>query len=198
MSDFSLYSEILQWFVLVLIIIGMFMILRQFGEVYLKEANSISRDGIAIGENIPKFKVPSIKGKNTLHREDILKKPTLISFISPSCSACKDMLPDWNKVSYEYKSKYNFVLISTGRKDDNEKMLEKYTIDTDLFYDEEMQMFRDFKARVTPFAFMLNEKGEVVEKGLINGKDHMLHYLKTSGDEFDGSDLKSKMKKGVS
>ncbi|EWG08609.1 TlpA family protein disulfide reductase [Cytobacillus firmus] len=197
MDQFIFYSVILQWIVLIVVILAIFLVFRQFGEVYLKESKAIQRDGLAIGETIPKFKAASVNSSKTYNHESILSKPTLITFISPNCKACKDMLPEWNDATTTLGNKINFILISTGRKEENERMLENNVIKSEVLIDEEMQIFRDFKARVTPFAFMINQKGEVTEKGLNNGKEHIHGLISSIEDyvELKGND--SNLRKGV-
>ena len=52
-NEVLLYSNILLWLAVLLIGFTLFIIFRQFGEVYLSTGESIARDGIAIGERAP-------------------------------------------------------------------------------------------------------------------------------------------------
>jgi hypothetical protein len=46
-----------------------------------------------------------------------------------------------------------------------------------IIWDRRNQFLQDFRVRVTPFAFILDEKGIVRGKGLCNGKEHIEDLL---------------------
>jgi len=166
------------------------MIFKQFGDIYLKSSDAISRDGIPIGDEIPKFQGLSYNTGKYFSKKDLEKMPTLIGFISPNCPACKDMIPDWNRAITKYKGKVNFLLIGVGQnRDQYNEFLKNRPLKGDLILDPD-NVGQAFRVRVTPFAIMLDEKGVVVEKGLCNSEQHIEHLISYSSST-------KLMKKGV-
>ncbi|WP_053363457.1 redoxin domain-containing protein [Bacillus sp. FJAT-27251] len=172
MSEFLLYSNILLWIVVLVFLVLFFMIFRQFGEVYLSTSEGISRDGIPVGESFPKFPEQVVlKSKESTN--SITNLPELVVFVSPNCGACKDLLSDWNKYSSNYKNLLNLTVVIYGTREESQKMLEKTQLKGKIVLDENGELTDNYKVRVTPFAFILDEKGVVKAKGLCNGEDHI-------------------------
>lgn len=125
MEKALLYSNILLWVIQAGVIFCLLMVFRQFGEVYLKSADAISRDGIPIGDTIPHFEGFSLPNLRKITSEEIQGRPTLLAFISPNCGACKDMIPDWNEAYRKYGHKVNFVLMGTGKEEEYNPFLKE-------------------------------------------------------------------------
>ncbi|GGB44683.1 hypothetical protein GCM10011409_22840 [Lentibacillus populi] len=175
--NFLIYSNIALWILLILVIISLIMVFRQFGEVYLKSSDSISRDGLAIGEKTPELNIPLVNGNGKFNNAMFQYNPTLLTFVSPNCGACKNMVPELKDAIYQYKDRFNFILITIGKKEENQQLIQNFDISDVLYVDEDMKVFQDFRVRVTPFAFMVNEDGVVIEKGLNNGMDHIRNFI---------------------
>jgi methylamine dehydrogenase accessory protein MauD len=100
-------------------------------------------------------------------------KPTILAFISPNCGACKDLIPEWNQCCIKYQKMLNFVLMGVGERGKMEEFVNNREILGKILWDRRNQFLHDFRVRVTPFAFILDEKGVVRGKGLCNGKKHI-------------------------
>jgi methylamine dehydrogenase accessory protein MauD len=180
MEEILLYSTIALWVSVLFIFTCLFFVFRQFGEVYLKSSEAITRDGVSIGKQIPKFKSISFID-NLAVTNSIIDKPTLMVFISPNCQACKDLLKVWNKAKLQYPT-IDFLLVGHGTREEFEKMFKKQKAEYDLLIDEDGTMVNRFRVRVSPFAFIIDEKGEVKSKGVCNGLEHIDHYLTSLED----------------
>src|SRR5690606_17789838 len=173
METFLLYSNLLLWIVQLLVLFCLFFLFRQFGEVYLKSADAISRDGIPIGDSIPEFVGEDLKTTRVVTYKELEGKPTVMAFISPNCGACKDLIPEWNQCCIKYQKRLNFVLMGVGDRKKLEEFVRGREILGKILWDRRNRFLRDFRVRVTPFAFVLDEKGVVGGKGLCNGKKYI-------------------------
>jgi methylamine dehydrogenase accessory protein MauD len=191
------YSNILLWVLQVFIIFCLFMIFRQFGKVYLSSSEGISRDGIAIGDSIIPYEGVSFFSDKKITANSLPNRPTLMVFISSGCKACKDLIPEWNEAFLKYNDQVNFVLVGVGTKEHFINFTKNRSVRGELILDPERVIFRLFKARVTPFAFIFNEKGVVKGKGLCNGLEHisgLISQLNTVSEEvLESSNLKKGM-----
>ncbi|GGE14370.1 hypothetical protein GCM10011571_14800 [Marinithermofilum abyssi] len=177
MNEVLLYSTILLWVVVLFIGFTLFIIFRQFGEVYLSTGESIARDGIAIGD-----RVPLLNNRKTLNGQTVqvqTGKPTLMVFLSPTCEVCKDLIPDWNHAFHE-RNDIHFRVIVVGNKEKMVEMVNNQELKGEIIPDENHSILEEHRVRVTPFAFILDKQGVVRGKGLCNGMEHihgLISYL---------------------
>lgn len=189
--DILIYSNILLWVLQLFFIFCVFMIFRQFGTVYLSSSEAISRDGIAIGDKVVQFDGESFFSNERIPVNSLLTKPTIITFVSSGCKACKDLIPEWNEAYLKYNDKINFVLIGVGSKDNFENFTKNRTVRGELLLDPDRSILSAFKVRVTPFAFIINGEGVIKAKGLCNGMEHisgMISQLNTISEEVVGNE----------
>lgn len=177
MEQVLLYSTIMLWLVQIVVLFSLFLIFRQFGEVYLSTSAGISRDGVAIGKKIPEFKGTSYRTNQEVTQKSLLGKRTLITFISPRCAACEDLISDWNQAYFTYKDRIHFVLIGIGDKEEYNEWLKKKPVQSELIVDHDQSLTTSFKVRVTPFALVTDEQGVVREKGLCNRGKDIIHFI---------------------
>lgn len=173
MESFLFSSVILLLFTQTISIFAIFLLFRQFGEVYLSTAEAISRDGLPLDKEIPPFNLFSFTQSKQVSSEELIKKLTLIAFISPNCKPCKALLKDWSFAYEEYGSKVDFVLVILGEEKEVKKMLEKNNVAGELLWDHHKELFQNFGVRVTPFAFAVDQNGVVKDKGLCGNKEQI-------------------------
>lgn len=172
-QEFLFYSNILIWIVLIFILFTLFVLFRQFGTVYLAKSDAIERDGISIGASVPNIEGVSYFSNNLITGQSFKGKPTLLAFVSPGCTPCRELITEWNKAYLRYKDNINFVLIGIGDKDSFSKVKVFSSVKSEMILDPEKNILQACRVRVTPFAFILNSEGEVKGKGLCNGLDHI-------------------------
>ncbi|TCP52385.1 methylamine dehydrogenase accessory protein MauD [Tumebacillus sp. BK434] len=184
MSQFLLYSNLGLWIVTLFILGAIFLIFRQFGEVFLKSGDAISRDGIPIGDKIHHFEQPAYELGKSVSTQDLLGRPTLLAFTSTTCKPCRELFPDWNKAIAQYGTHVNFVMVGLGERDQWEELLAKIPIQGELLIDTRQILLTDCKVRVTPFGIMLDEKGVVTGKGLLNSAEHIQGLMSSVKNQF--------------
>lgn len=148
MNDLLIYSNAGLWIVQLFIVFCLFIIFRQFGTVYLRDKESVSRDGIPIGKKIPNFEAKSMITDKVMNKENFLGKPTIIGFISTRCKPCKELIPDWNKAYDKYNGQINFVLIGIGEEENLKKFANEKNVKGELLIDAHY-IVDQFYARVT-------------------------------------------------
>ncbi|MCD8511815.1 MAG: redoxin domain-containing protein [Bacillus sp. (in: Bacteria)] len=180
MNTFIIYSVILLWALVLFNTFLLFLLFRQFGQVYLNTGKGIARDGIAFGQPIPRYNIFSLtKNKDVLMEDFLGKKPALIAFISPTCKPCMELLPDWKEKESTQNGKINFITVVVGEERKVYDLLKKREIAGEVLWDKNKELFSAFKVRVTPFAFAVNELGLVKDKGLC-GSNEQIDFLLSS------------------
>lgn len=190
--QFLIYSNVLTWIVLLFISFCLFLVFRQFGKVYLSTSDAITRDGVPIGDKLPEFEAKSFFSKEVTSVRSFQGKPTLISFISPGCKPCQELIPEWNRAYIKYKDKINFLVVGIGDSNGFTRMLDNNPLSGELLLDDERAILTSCNVRVTPFAFIVDESGIVKGKGLCNGIEHidgLISYLNGEAEKVEGLKL---------
>lgn len=184
MESFIFYSVILLWTTQFFVLFLLVLLFRQFGEVYLKSGESISRDGIPIGEKLPDFEGQSYKTNSHLEKKQLIHRTTLLAFVSPECKPCQELLEDWNEAIVMYQEQIEFVLIFLGNKDRAQRLLMKQAIQGEIVLDHNREITSLLQVRITPFCFIIDETGVVRAKGLCGGREHIDRLLFETNDTF--------------
>lgn len=113
-----------------------------------------------IGETVPEFSLPDIKGK-VIDTEYFKGKQTLVAFWSLTCPFCTSMmeeLKNWTKA--RGKDSPDLVLFSEGDKDAHEQ----FGLDAPIILDEGYKTAANFGMFGTPSAVLVNEDGKIVSE----------------------------------
>ncbi|UTR11541.1 redoxin domain-containing protein [Evansella sp. LMS18] len=185
MEDFLFYSVIILWFLQIFTVFLLVLLFRQFGEVYLSTAESIKRDGVAIGEKAPDHTCFSYTRREEVTWSSILENPAIIAFVSPDCKPCREMLSHWNTVQKQLSEKIQFILVFTGDDKKVRRMIQEFKLQGEIILDRKEESFHHFKVRVTPFAFAVEQDLSVKDKGLCGTKEHLSLLAEniTKGDD---------------
>ncbi|MZQ80590.1 redoxin domain-containing protein [Paenibacillus sp. 5J-6] len=161
MENFTFYSTILIWLILIPVIYFIVLIIRQMNVIYLY---AMSNSGIPVGVEIPTFEEKSMLTKSNITNTAFQDKPTLIAFVSPSCKRCKALLADWNEAYDLYHDKYNFLLIGYGKEEQFNKIVQNYKIKSEFIVSK--SLFEKLKSKLVAFAYFIDANGVVRRKGL--------------------------------
>jgi thiol-disulfide isomerase/thioredoxin len=174
MGTLFISSYIVLWIVVICLSFLVLLVYRQFGLVYLKTSEGVSRGGLKIGST-----VQDLSFKNTFNNEVKLsqyKDPVVLLFTSPSCGPCKKLLSNLNDLIIEFP-KLNILVFSIDtKKEDSLPNLRCPVIPL-----EDRKLFEEvFKGEVTPFGFLLDENRKVVSKGVINDNNSIKFLFDSS------------------
>lgn len=174
METLFISSYIVLWVVVISLSFLMLLVYRQFGLVYLKTAEGVSRGGLNIGSTVPDLSF------NTSFNNELklsqYKDPVVLLFTSPSCGPCKKLLSNLNDLIIEFP-KLNIVVFSIDTK--KEDILPNLRCPVIAL--EDRKLFEEvFKGEVTPFGFLLDENTKVVSKGIINDNNSIKFLFETS------------------
>jgi|SRR5690625_3880095 methylamine dehydrogenase accessory protein MauD len=191
MDSLLVYSNIGLWIVQLLIAFSLILIFRQFGTVYLRDKDAISRDGIPIGKKIPFFEAKSIKTGSLVSKDSLVNKnkPTIITFISTRCQPCNELIPQWNKAYEEYGDDVNFLLIAIGEENNIVKLVKEKEGKGEILVDNS-SIASLFQTRVTPFGFIIDHNGVVKGKGVCSSISNINHLLSQLDSKYVSLNLK--------
>lgn len=177
-----LISYIVLWAVVLLQGAVIFVLLRQLGLMYLGTAQGVARDGLAVGQRAPDFSLPDLAGGvRSLH--DAPGLPLLLVFGSASCAPCRGLMPDLNAFARERGTEFSTLYLMRGDLDEARRFAEELDVSVPVAVHPDHALADEYKARVTPFAFVISGEGVVLAKGLANNRDHLEMLLRASRQE---------------
>lgn len=100
----------------------------------------------------------------------VLKKNTAFIFISPECPLCKNYMLTLNELAKKYPQ-VNVVGVVPGKSytlPDIKQFADEYKAVFDIYLDKNKTLTKVLRAKVTPEAFVIDEKGNMRYRGLID------------------------------
>ncbi|MBA3335105.1 MAG: redoxin domain-containing protein [Acidobacteria bacterium] len=123
--------------------------------------------GLLIGTPAPEFSLPDINDKIVTSVQLFAQaKPTLLLFVSPTCGPCASLLPEIETWQNDLRDKMEFILVSSGKVEDNLKKFAGNSVKQILLQkDREAALL--FGAEWTPAAVLVNDDGTIASKSAI-------------------------------
>jgi methylamine dehydrogenase accessory protein MauD len=171
-----LASYIALWIIVALQGVAIFLLLRQLGIMYLGTAQGVARDGIAPGTKAPDFALPSLVQTGdgpTVSLSDYRGKPLVLIFGSSNCNPCRALVPELNEFAAELRDSLNVLFLCRGSESEARAFAEQTAITVPVAAHPDDDLPDKYKARVTPFAFIIDGEGVVRSKGLANNRLHL-------------------------
>lgn len=184
MSGPWLISYVVLWGIVLFQGVVIFVLLRQLGLMYLGTAQGVARDGLAIGEHAPEFTVSGLDGVH-VSLEGLLGSPLLLVFGSATCAPCRGLIPDLNAFANEKREELRALFLCRGSLDEARRFSDELHAQVPIAVHPDEALPDSFRARVTPFAFLLDGEGVVRAKGLANNRSHLDMLLEQARKEID-------------
>ena len=172
MSGAWLASYIALWAVVLFQGAVIFLLVRQLGIIYLGTAQGVSRDGIAVGSKAPDFSVHDLGGRE-VSLGGLLEKHALVIFGSATCRPCRELIPDLNGFARDHRQALNVLFLCYASEEDARRFAEETVAQVPVGVYQDESLADAYKARVTPFAFVIDREGVVRAKGLANNRAHL-------------------------
>lgn len=154
------------WVITVFIVFLLFIVIRQFGIVYLKTADGVSRGGLQVGVRIPQVEFQTLKGTTQRIGMD---RAQLVVFTAPHCAPCRLLKPHIAEFA-SLRSDIQVIVVSVdsspSEAEDYVRGLPEGVVGIRL---PDQKLYQTiFLGEVTPFAYMVNQNGVITGKGLVN------------------------------
>jgi len=181
MSGPWLISYVVLWGLVLFQGAVIFVLLRQLGIMYMGSAPGVNRDGIAPGERAPEFALPDAAG-GLVSLAGFAGRPLLLIFGSTACAPCRGLIPDLNAFARERAAELQVLYLSRGEPEETRRFIEELDVRVPVAVHPDMALPDQYKARVTPFAFVIDGEGIVRAKGLANNRDHLEALLRVANE----------------
>jgi len=181
MSGAWLASYIALWAVVLVQGAVIFLLLRQLGLMYMGTAQGVARDGLPVGQRAPEFTVTDLSGR-AVSLADFRGLPLLLIFGSAHCAPCRNLIPDLNVFAHERQEELRVLFMSRGEAEETRRFADETGLRVPLAVHPDDALPEAYKARVSPFAFLIDREGVIQAKGLANNRDHLELLLRMAKD----------------
>ena len=163
------------WVVVLGLVVALFALARQTGVLFerISPMGALINDaGPRVGDASPRFTLPSLTDGGVVAIGGAAPRSKLVFFLSPTCPVCKKLLPILKSIRGSEKAWLDVVLASDGEVAKHRSFVERadlgsfpYVLSTDLGI--------TYRVSRLPFAVLIDEKGAVVSKGLVNNREQL-------------------------
>jgi peroxiredoxin len=147
----------------------------------------LGRDGLKPGKKAPDFTLPSVtslplplspdrRGRSgrevSLH--DFAGRRVLLVFTQSGCSPCKAIVPELNRLE---RGDTQVLVINNGDLEATRKWSAEVGARFPVLAQTQFSISKKYEVFATPFAFLIDEKGVIASKGIINNRQHVRYVL---------------------
>ena len=169
-------SNIILWVVVLVLVAVVVALIRQIGVLFERVAPAgalMAGRGLKTGEQAPVFDVQTLAG-NALRiggeRSD--GKSTLLFFLSPTCPVCKTLIPVLRAMRKSESAWLEIILASDGDENEHREWLKLQKLEP-WPYVLSPQLGMAMQVAKLPFAALIDEKGVLCARGLVNSREHI-------------------------
>lgn len=167
------FAVIALWIIVILQLGVIFALARQVGILFERVSPvgaMISSSGPELGETVPALGLPNLNGAPlTLGQGG---RSQLVFFLSTSCPICKALLPALKSIRSDEGQWLDVILASDGREALHRRLIEAEGL-AGFPYVLSSELGMSFRVSKLPFAVLIDARGAVAAKGLVNSREQL-------------------------
>jgi methylamine dehydrogenase accessory protein MauD len=139
----------------------------------------IGRSGLRPGKRAPDFSLPSVEGA-VVALHDFAGRKTLLVFTQNGCGSCRQIVPELNKLRRD--SEVQVLVVNNGDTEATRKWAGEVRPNFPVVVQERFALSKRYEVLATPFAFLIDEQGVIVSKGIVSNGKHIGFVLSETSD----------------
>lgn len=169
-------SNIVLWVLVAALSLVVFALARQIGVLHDRIAPTgalMLAKGLPVGQAAPIVTVQDLDGR--AHQVGATRadgKNTLVLFLSPTCPVCKVLLPVLKASQRAEQDWLQIMLASDGEASEHLEFRKRHALSS-FPYVLSSALGIAYQISRLPYAVLLNERGIVLARGLINSREHL-------------------------
>ena len=169
-------SNIVLWVLVLALSAVVLALVRQLGVLHERIAPAgalMLNRGLAVGEPAPVVEVADLEG--AAHQVGGARadgRSTLLLFVSPSCPVCKSLLPAVKSSRKDEHRWMDVILASDGDTSSQRAFVRAQGLEG-IPYVVSAALGLAYQVSRLPFAALLDEKGILRARGLVNSREHL-------------------------
>jgi len=186
MSPWWLISFIALW--LVVLALGFLLLgaLRALGllrwrleQLEATTPSRIGRGGLKPGQTAPDFCLPNAAGGEvSLH--DFAGRRVFLVFTQSGCKPCHRVIPELNRL--QRGGEVQVLVVNNGEPEATRQWAAEARANFPVLAQQQHSISKRYEMYATPFAFLIDERGVIASKGIINNGAHIGFVLSGAGN----------------
>jgi methylamine dehydrogenase accessory protein MauD len=135
--------------------------------------------GPQAGQEAPSF-AHADTGERTWSKADLLGRPALLVFSSPTCKFCTQLYPELRRLSEDDAARELQILVLQlgASPDENLRLKQEQGFGFEVL-SADQESFAAYAVPGTPFSVLLDEEGRVVRTGTVNSYERLVEFVRT-------------------
>lgn len=172
--DALIFAIGILWVVVLALIVVVFALARQIGVLFerVSPMGALVNDaGPKIGDITPVYTLPNLNG-GVVQIGPRPSRSTLVFFLSPTCPVCKKLLPILRSIKADEAKWLDVVLASDGDVEKHKRFIANANL-SNFPYVVSTELGLAYRVSRLPFAVLLDERGAITAKGLVNNREQL-------------------------
>ncbi len=169
-------SNIVLWVLVLALAAVLLALVRQLGVLHERIAPAgalMLNRGLKVGEPAPVVSVSDLQGApHELGAARADGKSTLLLFVSPTCPVCKSLLAAVKSSRRDERTWMDVILASDGDVQEQQNFVRAQGLES-IPYVVSAPLGLAFQVSRLPFAALIDEKGVLRARGLVNSREHL-------------------------
>jgi methylamine dehydrogenase accessory protein MauD len=177
MSLCLLASSIVLWLVVLVLsflllgaLRGLALMRWRLEELEATMPSRVGRSGLKPGKKAPDFNLPTVSGGEIALREFAGRQIFLV-FTQSGCGPCHQIMPELNRL--QFTGTIQVLVVNNGEIEVTRKWAAEARAQLLVAVQEHYSLSRQYEVFATPFAFLIDERGIIVSKGIVNNRQHI-------------------------
>jgi methylamine dehydrogenase accessory protein MauD len=190
MNPWWLASYVALWVVVLLLGFLLFGALRALGlqgwrleQLEATAPTRVGRSGLKPGRAAPEFTLPNATG-GEVNLRDFAGGKVLLVFTQSGCGPCHRVMPDLNRLQAE--GQVQVLVVNNGELEETRTWAAKARARFPVAVQEHYSLSRRYEVFATPYAFLVDERGVIASKGIVNNRQHIGYILDGAKAEHNG------------
>jgi methylamine dehydrogenase accessory protein MauD len=169
-------SNVLLWVLAVALAAVVLALVRQIGVLHERIGPAgalLLKRGLQVGQPVPSMSLTDLSGRSiTIGAPSDNGRSTLLVFLSPTCPICKVLLPVVKSSRASEAAWLELILASDGVEDEHRRFIAANRLE-EIPYVLSAELGMSFQVERLPFAAVIDERGILRARGLINSREHL-------------------------
>jgi methylamine dehydrogenase accessory protein MauD len=134
----------------------------------------VGRSGLKPGTRAPDFTLPAAAGGEvSLH--GLAGRKVLLVFMQSGCGPCERLMPELNRL--QQAGEVQVVAVNNGEPGPTREWAAAAHARFPVAVQERYSVSRKYETFATPFAFLIDERGVIASRGIVNHRQHITYLL---------------------
>ena len=139
----------------------------------------VGRGGLKPGRKAPDFTLPSVAGDEvSLH--DFVGRKVFLVFTQSGCKPCHRIIPELNTLLRT--EQLQVLVVNNGELEATRQWAGEARAGFPVLAQQQFSVSKRYETFATPFAFLIDERGVIASRGIINNGQHIGFVLSGAGE----------------